>query len=180
MASTNKTGLLGLNQWTETDPVLRTDFNYDNQKIDTAFARYALKRLNNAVLKTTQTTVSISLMDYDLREYATIELYFYPKTAACAVTGGAMTSLTLNARTTPQPLARMSSTGSRGLHVTLHLMTSAIAGRYAVTGDAEGATEGAFAVTGISPENTASLELLCGDDVGYVAGTEYAVYGLHK
>ncbi len=180
MASTNKTTLLGLNQWTETDPVLRTDFNYDNQKIDTAFAVYALKRLTSGTLKTTKTSISVNFMEYDLREYRTLELYFFPKTGTTAAAGGAMTSLTLNAETAPKTLARMSATGSRGLHVTLHLMQDTIAGRYVVTGDAEGTLDGVFAFTGLSPENTASLELLCGDGAGYLAGTEYALYGLQK
>lgn len=180
MASTNKTGLLGLNQWTETDPVLREDFNYDNQKIDTAFARYALKRLKDGALTAAKTSISINFMEYDLREYRTLEVYFYPKTSTTSVSGGAMTSLTLNEETTARDLARMSSTGSRGLHVTLHLMKDLIAGRYAVTGDAEGALDGTFVFTGLSPENTASLEFLCGDGASYLAGTEYAIYGLQR
>ena len=36
MSSTNKTANLQLNQWVGTDPVLMSDFNADNQKIDTA------------------------------------------------------------------------------------------------------------------------------------------------
>ena len=35
MAS-NKTSKLGLNQWLATDAILRSDFNSDNQKIDSA------------------------------------------------------------------------------------------------------------------------------------------------
>lgn len=36
MASTNKTTHLNLNQWIASDPVLRSDFNFDNSKIDAA------------------------------------------------------------------------------------------------------------------------------------------------
>ena len=36
MASSNKTQYLGLNFWAATDPVLRDDFNADNQKLDSA------------------------------------------------------------------------------------------------------------------------------------------------
>ena len=36
MASSNKTQNLGLNVWAATDPVLRDDFNADNQRLDTA------------------------------------------------------------------------------------------------------------------------------------------------
>ena len=38
MASTNHTPHLELNQWVGTDPVLMSDFNADNAKIDAAFA----------------------------------------------------------------------------------------------------------------------------------------------
>jgi len=36
LASSNKTQNLGLNFWAATDPVLRDDFNADNQRLDTA------------------------------------------------------------------------------------------------------------------------------------------------
>ncbi len=39
MASTNHTPHLELNQWIGTDPVLMSDFNADNAKIDAAFAQ---------------------------------------------------------------------------------------------------------------------------------------------
>ena len=38
MMATNHTTNYSLNQWQATDPVLRTDFNEDNSKIDTALA----------------------------------------------------------------------------------------------------------------------------------------------
>ncbi|NLF35192.1 MAG: hypothetical protein GX585_04425 [Clostridiales bacterium] len=39
MASTAKTEHYALNQWEGTDPVLRDDFNADNQKLDAALAQ---------------------------------------------------------------------------------------------------------------------------------------------
>lgn len=36
MSSTQKTDYLSLNQWVTTDIPTRTDFNYDNEMIDTA------------------------------------------------------------------------------------------------------------------------------------------------
>ena len=44
MAASNQTTNYALNQWSATDPVLRTDFNSDNSKIDAA-----LKSLNTTV-----------------------------------------------------------------------------------------------------------------------------------
>lgn len=38
MASSGKTKAIGLNVWAATDPVLREDFNADNQRLDTALA----------------------------------------------------------------------------------------------------------------------------------------------
>ena len=50
--ATNHTANYNLNQWVATDPVLRTDFNEDNSKLDTA-----LKSLNTTVQQhTTQLT----------------------------------------------------------------------------------------------------------------------------
>ena len=45
MSSTGKTQRLELNQWSENDPVMRVDFNADNQKLDDAIAAIPFVKL---------------------------------------------------------------------------------------------------------------------------------------
>ena len=66
MASTNKTTHLRLNQWEGSDPVLRTDFNQDNSKIDQAVAARALVRLAGKTLAASTGTITVDLLNYDL------------------------------------------------------------------------------------------------------------------
>lgn len=61
MASSRKTSNISLNQWDSTDPVLRTDFNDDNLKIDQAIGSVAIKKLADTTLN-----VSTSRIDIDL------------------------------------------------------------------------------------------------------------------
>lgn len=49
MSSTNKTNRLKLNQWIASDKPKRTDFNYDNEIIDSAFSEH----FDNAVMHIT-------------------------------------------------------------------------------------------------------------------------------
>jgi hypothetical protein len=72
--SSSKTPLIGLNQWDATDPVLRVDFNSDNQKIDTAFGNLAMMKLADIT-----TTVNRGQIDIDLGgpldRFAELEIY---------------------------------------------------------------------------------------------------------
>ena len=74
MSSTNKTTHLRLNQWIGTDPVLRTDFNFDNSKIDAAVNARALVRLTGTTLNAAAGSLTLDLLDYDLTRYAELQL----------------------------------------------------------------------------------------------------------
>ena len=53
--ATSQTNNYYLNQWVATDPVLRTDFNTDNYKIDSAL-NYHSNRLSKLEIKTNSLT----------------------------------------------------------------------------------------------------------------------------
>jgi hypothetical protein len=77
--STNHTPYLGLCQWEPTDPVIREDFNADNQKIDAALSEVPLVKLKDITTEETAQQVDISMEDIDLTNYASLRVYvLYP------------------------------------------------------------------------------------------------------
>lgn len=66
--ATNHTANYNLNQWQATDPVLRTDFNEDNAKIDAA-----LKSLNAA---SQQHTTQLSQLQTSLSKHGDCKLHY--------------------------------------------------------------------------------------------------------
>lgn len=75
MASTNKTANFDLNQWIETDPVIRTDFNADNQKIDAALAAQPYDKLMNITAEADAAQIELDLTDIDLTRYQALKIY---------------------------------------------------------------------------------------------------------
>ena len=72
MASTNKTENFDLNQWVETDPVIRTDFNADNQKIDAALAAQPWKKLMETTTESEVAQVELDLSEIDITKYSAL------------------------------------------------------------------------------------------------------------
>ena len=85
MASTNKTTNLRLNQWEGSDPILRTDFNQDNSKIDQAVNARALVRLTGKTLTASGADITLDLLDYDLTQYEALMLTLAPITSGTGV-----------------------------------------------------------------------------------------------
>lgn len=175
MASTNKTTHLRLNQWIASDPVLRTDFNLDNSKLDAAVQARSLVRLESGTLSASASKISFDLGDYDLTQFMELQIRLFPKTSSTSVSGGAMTSLAVNGAAAGSNLARMAADGTRGLIVHLCLLPGGLGGYYFVPG---GTDSGGFSVAGVTAGDLISLELKCGDNASYLAGTRYALYGL--
>ena len=77
MAS-NHTAAFGLNQWAATDPVLREDFNADNQKIEEALSAPPLYgKIREVVTTEAATQVEFDITDLDLAVYRILEFDLY-------------------------------------------------------------------------------------------------------
>lgn len=172
MASTNKTTNLRLNQWEGSDPILRTDFNQDNSKIDQAVNARALVRLMGKTLTTAAGTITVDLLDYDLTQYEALELTLAPVTSAAGTT-----TLTVG-EDSPVSLASMSADGSRGLVIHLHFLPGGVGGWWFAPGLTSGNT-GGFLAAGVTPEDLGELKLSSAS-APYQAGTSWTLYGLKK
>lgn len=67
MASTNKTANLGLNQWEQTDPAAREDFNEDNRIID---ENAMCRKLMDITLTEEKNDVQFDFSGIDLEKFA--------------------------------------------------------------------------------------------------------------
>ena len=170
MASSSKTTNLRLNQWEGSDPILRTDFNQDNSKIDQAVAARALVRLTGKTLTTAAGTITVDLLDYDLTQYESLELTLAP------ITSGSGTTLTVG-EASPVSLAAMASDGSWGLVIHLHFLPGGVGGWWFAPGLTTGNT-GGFLAAGVTPEDLGELTL--SSSAPYQAGTSWTLYGLKK
>lgn len=174
MASSNKTTYLNLNQWIASDPVLRSDFNFDNSKIDAAVNARSLVRLKNGSISAAAAQISVSLTDYDLTEYMELQLYLSPVTS-----GSTSATLSLNGATAAS-LASLTADGSQGLIVHLCLLPGGVGGFWFAPG-AAGTSSGTFRVTSVTASGLTSLTLACGSSsVTYQSGTSWALYGVKK
>lgn len=173
MASTNKTAHLRLNQWISTDPILRTDFNLDNSKIDTAVNARALLRLTGTTLTAGASTIALDLLDYDLTQYAALQLCLNPVTS-----GEAAVTLRIN-NTTAVQMAAMAADGTRGLVVHLSLLPGGVGGWWFAPG-ATGTTSGSFRVAGATAAALETLTLGCAGSVTFQSGTTCTLYGIKK
>lgn len=173
MASTNKTTHLRLNQWVGSDPVLRTDFNLDNAKLDAAVTARALEKMEGDTLSASAGSITVDLADYDLTRYGELQLYLYPVTS-----GSAVTSLRLNGETAVD-LASMAADGSRGLIVHLCFLPGGVGGWWFAPG-MTGTSSGGFRVPGVTAENLTQLNVQCGGTATYQRNTSYSLYGVKK
>lgn len=172
MASTNKTTHLRLNQWEGSDPILRTDFNQDNSKIDQAVAARALVRLTGKTLTASAGTIYVDLLDYDLTQYEALELTLAPITSATGTT-----TLTVG-ESAPVSLASMAADGSRGLVIHLHFLPGGVGGWWFAPGLATGNT-GGFLAAGVKAAGLGEV-ILSSASAPYQAGTSWTLYGLKK
>lgn len=172
MASTNKTTNLRLNQWEGTDPVLRTDFNQDNNRIDQAVNARALVRLEGGTLSAGAGAIQIDLLDYDLTQYEALQLNLAPVTSAAGETSLAVGTAS------PVSLASMSADGTRGLEIHLHFLPGGVGGWWFAPGLTTGST-GGFLAAGVIPEELGELTLSSAS-APYQAGTTWVLYGLKK
>ena len=172
MASTNKTTNLRLNQWEGSDPILRTDFNQDNTKIDQAVAARALVRLTGETLTAAAGTITVDLLNYDLAQYEALELTLAPITS-----GTGTTTLTVG-EANPVSLADLTADGSRGLVIHLHFLPGGVGGWWFAPGLTTGNT-GGFLAAGVTPADLGEL-ILSSLSATYQAGTSWTLYGLKK
>lgn len=173
MASTNKTPHLRLNQWVGTDPVLRTDFNFDNNRLDAEVNARALLRLTGTTLSAGAASIPLDLLDYELAQYAALQLYLRPMTS-----GEAVVTLRVNEET-PVQLAAMAADGSRGLVIHLCLLPGGVGGWWFAPGGT-GTTSGSFRVPGVGAADLASLTLACVGAATFRKGSGVSLYGIKK
>lgn len=169
MAS-SKTTNLRLSQWEGSDPILRTDFNQDNSKIDQAVAARALVRLAGKTLTASGGTITLDLLDYDLTQYEALVLTLAPVTSAAGIT-----TLTVG-DAEPVSLASMTSDGSRGLVIYLHFLPGGVGGWWFAPGLATGNT-GGFLAAGVTAYELEEMAL-SSPSAPYQSGTAWTLYGL--
>lgn len=169
MSSTNKTTHLRLNQWVASDPILRTDFNFDNSKLDEAVNARALVTLAQASLTAQATSLPLSLTD--LGQYVQLQLFLSPVMSAEA-------AVTLQVNdTTAVTLGTMAADGSRGLEVHLSLLPGGLGGWWMAPGGT-GTTSGTFRVSGITAEDMTALTLGCAGSAAFASGTTCTLCGV--
>ena len=64
-----------LHQWDPQDPFLRTDFNQDLSKIDTALGAIPYVKIKDLVIDSPQSQVDLDVSDIDFTQYLKIELF---------------------------------------------------------------------------------------------------------
>lgn len=69
MSSQSKTPNLQLNQWAATDPVVRTDFNADNAKIDAAVGANPWVKLKEITTAAAAAQVDVDMSDVNISGY---------------------------------------------------------------------------------------------------------------
>lgn len=171
MSSTNKTSHLRLNQWVAGDPILRTDFNFDNSKLDEAVNARALVTLAQASLTAEATSLPLDLTDLDLGQYVQLQLFLRPVMRAEA-------AVTLQVNdTTAVTLGTMAADGSRGLEVHLSLLPGGLGGWWMAPGGT-GTTSGTFRVSGVTAADVTALTLGCAGSAAFASGTTCTLCGV--
>jgi len=75
MASTNKTPLLGLNQWVLSDPFLMEDMNEDNRRIDEAAGANPYHKLIDITATANAQQIDLDVSQIDFSKYAMIQIF---------------------------------------------------------------------------------------------------------
>jgi len=177
MASTNKTTHLQLNQWISTDPVLRTDFNWDNQILDQAVGELSMCRLLSGSTTSAQQTVTLNVSQIDLNEYAELQI----KLRIPGDGNGATLCMTAEG-SDKHSFGTMLSSAPTALDVHLLLPSGRITGYGLFTG------KSAMSMTGVvfpsvRRETLMSLEFFAessGTRRNMPSGTQYTLYGIKE
>lgn len=171
MSSSNKTPHLRLNQWIASDPILRTDFNFDNSKLDSAVNARALVTLAKTTLTQAAATLPFSLTDLDLTKCVQLQLFLDPVMSAEAAV-----ALQIN-ETTAVTLGTMAADGSRGLEIHLSLLPGGVGGWWTAPGGT-GTTSGTFRISNVTAEDIATLTLGCAGSASFASGTTCLLCGV--
>lgn len=176
MASSNKTTHLRLNQWSANDPVLRTDFNADNSRLDNAVNQRALLYLAGGSLSGNQAAINLTL-EADLSQYRQLQLVCAPLVAAGTYAGsftGPTAQLSVNGGAKANLLRISDSTAAaQGFEVHLFLTPNGFSG-FSV-GSSVTAVSG---LGGVPSSAAVTLSLSLTDSAQFGAGSWYALYGL--
>lgn len=170
MSSSNKTTHLRLNQWIASDPIRRTDFNFDNSKLDAAVNARALVTLAQASLTAGAATLALDLSDLDLTQYVQLQLFLTPVLSSEA-------AVTLQADDTAAvTLGTMAADGSRGLEVHLSLLPGGLGGWWVAPGGT-GTTSGTFRVA-VTAADLGTLTVGCAGSAAFASGTTCTLCGV--
>ena len=181
MASSNKTSTLRLNQWAANDPVLRTDFNADNLRLDTAIDQRALLRLTAGQLSSSQATLTLSLESCDLSQFRELQILCAPVITDGSYTGsftGPNVQLSLNGGN-KVTLLRVSDDPNSAQAFETHLVLTP-AGVAGFTLSGSGAITAASGLGKINYNSATTLTVSLTDNAQFGAGTWFEVYGLKK
>lgn len=114
MSSSNKTAKLGLNQWAASDPVLREDFNADNQALEAAFAASPYETLLEMTTTAAASQVDIDLSGIDWDKYMWVRVYTVLKSTTTSSSTSYSFKLLLDNRTYDYQYHTTSSSESGG------------------------------------------------------------------
>jgi len=177
MASTNKTTNLQLNQWISSDPVLRTDFNRDNQILDQEVGKLSLYRLLSGSTAAAQQTVTLDVSQIDLSGYAELQV----KLRIPGDGNGATLCMTAN-EDDQHSFTTLLSAAPTALDLHLLLPNGRMTGYGVLTGKSSvNMTSLVFPST--SREELMSLEFFAeagGTRRNMPSGTKYALYGVKE
>lgn len=177
--SSNKTTYLQLNQWLPSDPVLRTDFNADNSRLDAAVNSRSLVRMAGETLSAPRTSITAVLEDFDLRQFRELQILCAPVVAPGSYGGslvGPILRLSLQdgGQITMQRL-NAAETTRQGLAVHIMLTPAGPCGYILSTG---GTITGLNITDSLDYKETLKLTLTLSDNAAFGAGSWYGVYGI--
>lgn len=178
--SSNKTTHLKLNQWAASDPVLRTEFNSDNSRLDSAIGSRTFQRMAGGKLSTNMSSIHISLEDFDLRQFRELQILCAPVVAAGSYTGslvGPSIRLALNGSSNWGVLQRINATAGTRQGMTTHLIL-APAGPCGYTVTSSGSINTMTLTDSVNYGDVLELTLGLSDNASFAAGTWYGVYGI--
>jgi hypothetical protein len=203
--STNQTANLGLCQWEATDPVIRTDFNSDNQKIDAAMGALPYVKLMEVTVTETADVLEVDLSDLDLTKYMYLEFagnlwssdssYYYAQMRINSLVGYSSASIYSNyaeTRLSWFPLGATSTTAQAGaLWMRVVLGDNRPAIYVNTVGSVYPTMFAAFNCggpdTALSPSALNTLQFTCGGTSttdstvkGFAVGSHFTIYGLKK
>lgn len=178
--SSNKTTYLQLNQWVPSDPVLRTDFNADNSRLDAAINSRALVRLAGGTLTTAQASITAALSEVDLTQFRELQILCAPVVAPGSYSGslsGPALRLALNGSSNRANLQRLTAAENTRQGLTVHLML-APAGPCGYVLSSGGTVSALNLTDSVEYAEPMTLTFSLSDNSSFGAGSWYGVYGV--